>query len=110
MVKRGLILFLTAIFLLNSAVIYPGEALSLDSLIKEAKEKNPEILSAKKSWESALAKVPQAKSLEDPTIGLKFEKMKGGPLRFDKAMPEDRMLSFSQFFPFPVFSYPFPVF
>ena len=100
MVKRGLILFLTAIFLLNSAVIYPGEALSLDSLIKEAKEKNPEILSAKKSWESALAKVPQAKSLEDPTIGLKFEKMKGGPLRFDKAMPEDRMLSFSQFFPF----------
>jgi len=100
MVKRGLILFLTAIFLLNSAVIYPGEALSLDSLIKEAKEKNPEILSAKKSWESALAKVPQAKSLEDPTIGLKFEKMKGGQLRFDKAMPEDRMLSFSQFFPF----------
>lgn len=98
--NRIFVLFLTAVFLLNNIALYAGETLSLDSLIKEAKEKNPEILAAKKNWEGALARVPQAKALEDPTIGVKFEKMKGGPWKFDSAMPEDRMLSFSQFFPF----------
>ena len=98
--KRIFVLFLTAVFLLNNIALYAGDTLSLDSLIKEAKERNPEILAAKKKWESSLARVPQAKALDDPTVGLKFEKMKGGPVRFDKAMPEDRMLSFSQFFPF----------
>lgn len=100
MPKRFSVLFLAAALLFAEIPSYPSDMLSLDNLIKEAKEKNPEILAAKKNWESALARVPQAKALEDPTVGLKFEKMKGGPLRFDKAMPEDRMLSFSQFFPF----------
>lgn len=98
--KKIFVLFLAGVLLVESGILYSTEILSLDSLIKEAKEKNPGILSAKKKWESSLARVPQAKALEDPTVGLKFEKMKGGAFKFDKAMPEDRMLSFSQFFPF----------
>ena len=84
--KKIFVLFLAGVFLIESSILYSAETLFLDSLIKEAKEKNPEILAAKKNWESSLARVPQAKSLEDPTIGVKFEKMKGGPLKFDKAM------------------------
>jgi outer membrane protein TolC len=98
--RRIFVLFLTGVFIIESSILCSAETLSLDSLIKEATEKNPEILAAKKNWESALARVPLARSLEDPTVGIKFEKMKGGPFRFDKAMAEDRMLSISQFFPF----------
>ncbi len=98
--KKIFVIFLSGALLMGGGVLCSAGTLSLGPLITEAKEKNPEILAAKKSWESSLARVPQAKSLEDPKIGIKFEKMKGGPLKFDKAMPEDRMLSFSQFFPF----------
>jgi len=73
--------------------------LQLEPLISEAKSNNPDILSAKKNWDSSLARVPQAKSLDNPTVGVKFEKIPGGTLKFDKTMPVDRMLSVEQMFP-----------
>lgn len=97
--KKIFILFLAGVFLIESSILYSAGTLSLDSLVKEAREKNPEILAAKKNWEASLERIPQAKSLEAPTIGLTFEKMPGGPFQFNKAMSEDRMLSISQFLP-----------
>lgn len=100
MLKKVFILFLVISFLLGPILLYSQETLSLDSLIEEAKKNNPEILAAKKRYEAAKARIPQAKSLEDPTIGLTFEKVPRGTLKLDKTMSEDRMLSLSQAIPF----------
>ncbi|MDP3732465.1 MAG: TolC family protein [Candidatus Omnitrophota bacterium] len=99
MIKKIFNIFLVNLFLFNSALLYSGEPLSLNTLIEEARKNNPEILSAKKRWEASLARVPQAKSLENPLIGFTFEKIPRGTLKLNKTMPEDRMLSLSQFFP-----------
>jgi len=87
------------VFVLNTPLLYPLEPLSLDLLIEEAKENNPDILAAKKRWEAASARVPQAKSLENPTVGVALEKIPRGTLKLNKTMSEDRMLSVSQMLP-----------
>lgn len=99
MVKKIFIIFLINIFVLNTPLLYPLEPLSLDLLIKEAKENNPDILAVKKRWEASQARIPQAKSLDNPSIGLEFEKIPRGTLKLNKTMPEDRMLSISQMLP-----------
>src|SRR3990167_1656055 len=99
MIKKTFILFLASLFLFNPAFLYSGEPLSLNTLIEEAKKNNPEILTAKKRWEASLARVPQAKSLDNPTIGLTFEKIPKGTLKLNETMPDDRIVTFSQFIP-----------
>src|SRR3989338_7808106 len=59
MSKRSLTMFLIGIFILHINLAYASGALSLDTLIKEAKDNNPDILAAKKRWEASLAKIPQ---------------------------------------------------
>ena len=99
MKKRIVIIFLVNIFILNSIISFALPPLSLDTLIKEAKENNPEILAAKTRWEASKARVPQAKSLENPNVGFTFEKIPRGTFQLNNTMPDDRMLSFSQFLP-----------
>lgn len=98
MLKKIFVLLLVNLFVWNN-LSYSIEALSLESLIKEAKEKNPEILAAKKRWEASLTRVPQAKSLDSPTVGVTFEKIPKGTLSLGRTMSDDRMLSVSQMFP-----------
>ncbi len=90
------------IFSLTLSDFYPlfAQELSLSSLIEEALKNNPEILSARKTWEASQARIPQAKSLDNPTVGISFEKIPKGTLKLNKTMPEDRMLSISQAIPF----------
>ncbi len=90
------------IFSLTLSDFYPlfAQELSLSSLIEEALKNNPEILSARKTWEASQARVPQSKSLDNPTVGISFEKIPKGTLKLNKTMPEDRMLSISQTLPF----------
>ena len=45
----------------------------LDDLVKEALEKNPEILAAKGMWEMAKAKAPQVKALPDPMLQFELQ-------------------------------------
>lgn len=99
MIKKISVLFLINIFILNMNISYPVESPSLDFLIKEVKENNPQILAAKKRWEASLVRIPQAKSLDSPVVGLTFEKIPKGTLRLDRTMSDDRMLSVSQMFP-----------
>lgn len=100
MLKRIFILFLVNLFILNNAgYLYPEVPLSLEALIKEAKENNPEILAAKKRYDAAKARIPLAKSLEDPTLSFTFEKARKSPFRLNKTASEDRMISLSQFIP-----------
>lgn len=92
------ILFLTTnYFLLTTSLARGG--LDLEVLINEAKENNPQIQAAKKRWEASLARVPQAKSLDNPSVGFSFMKIQRGTLKLDKTESSDRMLSISQMFP-----------
>lgn len=100
MIKKAFILFLVNIFILNASPLYPLDNLPLDTLVNEAKEKNPEIQAAKRRWEASKARIPQAKSLDNPTVGFEFMKIQKGTLKLDRTMPEDRILSINQMFPF----------
>lgn len=96
---------ITAIFiilaLLVSANILPAqEVLSLADLIKEAQSKNPEILAARKRWEASKARVPQAGALDNPSVGIAFEKIPRSTFQLNNTMADDRMLSVQQMFPF----------
>ena len=98
MPKRFSVLFLAVALLFTETLSYPSDVLSLDSLIKEANEKNPEILAAKNRWDASLARVPMAKSLDAPTIGVSFWKIPN-TLNVFKAPNDEQMLTISQFLP-----------
>ncbi len=100
MLKKIFVLFISCTFILNYLVLYAEDTVSLDSLILEARKSNPEILAALKRYEAAKARIPQAKSLEDPSLGITFEKTPGSPFQLQKTMSEDRMLSITQAMPF----------
>ncbi|MFA5199568.1 MAG: TolC family protein, partial [Candidatus Omnitrophota bacterium] len=99
MMRRILSLLFIGSFLFSSTIIYAAGALDLSGLVLEAKKNNPEIVSALKRYEAAKSRIPQAKSLDDPVVGLKFEKAKGNPFNLDTTPAMDRMLSLSQMLP-----------
>lgn len=99
MKKKTLIIFLMCLSFINPLIAYAEGQLNLNDLIDEAKKNNPDIKAALKRYESAKARIPQAKSLDDPVIGLKFEKAKGNPFNLSSTPAMDRMLSFSQMLP-----------
>ena len=103
--KRISCLLLSCTLLVNlfSVVAYPqapNQSLSLAELIEEAKKNNPEILAAKKRYEASQARIPQAKSLDNPTLGINFERIPRSTFQVNNTMPDDRMLSVQQMFPF----------
>lgn len=73
-------------------------ALSLPQLLGEAHRLNPEILSAQKRWESVSAKIPMAKGLPAPKIGVEWEEIPRGSFKFNKATI---MYQLIQSLPFP---------
>ena len=48
---------------------------TLDVLVREALAKNPEIESARRKWQAAKEKIPQARAWPDPMAGVDFERM-----------------------------------
>jgi outer membrane protein TolC len=42
---------------------------SLDSLVQTALANNPEVAMARRKWDAALQRIPQARALDDPTVG-----------------------------------------
>ncbi len=60
MPKRILTLFLANFILLYPALLYSQEALSIASLINEAKNNNPDILAAKRLFFSPRLLTPEA--------------------------------------------------
>lgn len=100
MLKKVIALILLSLFILNNGLLYSSQSLELATLLKEANQNNPDILAAKKRWESSKARIPQAKSLEDPTIGFTFEEAPKNPFNLNKTMSKDRMLSINQAIPF----------
>lgn len=72
--------------------------LSLNNLLDIVLKNNPEIVSAYKKLDAAMVRVPKAKSLDAPGLGLEFEQIPKGTLKLNKA---DKMYSFNQLIPFP---------
>ena len=93
MTKKIIILFLICFLFLDQVWIYAAEGISLNSLINEAKANNPELIAAKKRYEAAKMRIPRTKSLEDPSLSVKFEKAQKNPVNLDTTPGMDRMLS-----------------
>ena len=51
---------------------------SLDTCIETALANNPDIATARKRWDAAVQKVPQASALDDPTIGVDVARRSAG--------------------------------
>src|SRR5512146_739390 len=54
----------------QAQVPHDGAVLRLEDVVREALQKNPAIASASHTVQAQRAKVPQAKSLPDPTFGV----------------------------------------
>lgn len=100
--KNTLLSFLSVILMftfLTSVAYAQMQTLNLAELVDEALKNNPDILAAKKRWEASAARIPQAKSLDNPTVGIEFEKIPRNTFQLNNTMPDDRMLSIAQMFP-----------
>ncbi len=76
--------------------------LDLRWLIQEAVEHNPEIISARRRLGAAKARISQAKSLDDPTIGIGSFDMSNHPLNINGQTPMlQQRYNVSQKIPFP---------
>lgn len=75
-----------------------GFAVSLPQLLIEARKSNPDLLAAHKRWEATLARVPQAKGLPAPRIGIEFEEIPRGTFKVNQAT---LMYQLIQSLPFP---------
>ncbi|MCF6157367.1 MAG: TolC family protein [wastewater metagenome] len=76
--------------------------LNLKWLIREARENNPEIIAAQKRLEAAKTRIPQARSLEDPMIGIGSFDMSDHPLNVNGETPMlQQRYNVSQRIPFP---------
>ena len=73
---------------------------TIDSLVNEALEQNPEIVAARKRLEATREKIPQAGAFDDPMLGLGVVSL---PNNFDFNEEDMTMkeISVSQKFPFP---------
>jgi outer membrane protein TolC len=73
-------------------------ALRLSVLLREARERNPEIRAAQKRWQSAQARIKPVGTLEDPQIDLQLMYV---PYPLRNALKSERAITISQMFEFP---------
>ena len=73
-------------------------ALSLPQLLEELKRANPDLLAAKKQVEAMQARIPQARGLPPPKIGVEFEEIPRGSFKINQATV---IYSLLQSIPFP---------
>jgi outer membrane protein, heavy metal efflux system len=74
------------------------KTLDLSGVISEALAQNPEIVAARQQWEAATKRVPQARSLEDPTVSVQWWNT---PESFNLGQAQNTIIGLSQKFPFP---------
>jgi len=89
---------IAGIFVLLGEAAFGAEELSLQALIEEARENNPEIQALKKRYEAADARIWQAGSLADPVFEYEYDTMTPDRELSDNAM---QTVGVSQEIPFP---------
>jgi len=97
-VRKVIFLFMFIFLVPSAAQAENSQPYTLDSLIKEALTLNPEILSTKNAFESAGARIPQARSLNDPTIEFEYDRITADRMLTGRPMST---YSVSQDIPFP---------
>ena len=75
-----------------------GLSVSLPQLLIEARKSNPDLLAAHKRWEASLARVPQARGLPAPKVGVEWEEIPRGTFKVNQAT---LMYQLIQSLPFP---------
>lgn len=91
----SLLCFFIFFFVISAAA---EENFSINSAISEALRSNPEILSARRSYEAASARIWQAASLDDPMVELEYDKIYADRMLTGKPM---KTYAVSQDIPFP---------
>ncbi len=82
-----------------SSLVWATEgALSLPELIQELRRANPDLLAAKKQVEAMQARIPAARGLPAPRIGVEFEEIPRGTFKVNQATV---IYSLLQSIPFP---------
>ncbi len=76
----------------------PSNQLELNALIAEALANNPELVSARTRWQAAQQKIPLSKGLPAPRIGVEWENIPRGSVKFNQA---ELMYQLIQSLPFP---------
>ena len=76
----------------------PRNKLVLPELIQVVLARNPELVAARKQWEAVTNRIPQARSLEDPTLSLQFW---NAPQSFNVTRSDNTIIGLSQNLPFP---------
>ena len=102
---RGIALLLAMTIGLSGPIGYSSSVLaedaaplSLSDLLQELRRANPDLLAAKKQVEAMQARVPAARGLPPPRIGVKFEEIPRGTFKVNQATV---MYSLLQSIPFP---------
>lgn len=78
-------------------VLAENQPVTLDDILTEALEKNPELKEAKERWIAARYRIPQASSLPDPVVGY----MVMGPMLETQLGPQKNVFEIEQALPFP---------
>lgn len=90
-----------ALVVIAQAALAPlaaAQELRLADLLQEARERNPDLLAAHQRWEAARHRIPLAKGLPAPRIGIEFEEIPRGGVKVNQAT---LMYSLIQSLPFP---------
>ena len=89
------------IILLFTGSLTAGEVLTLDSLIEEARQNNPEIKAANARWQASTKRPTQEGTLPDPMIGVDWQNVSFDAITLDEAENSMLKFSFEQEIPFP---------
>ncbi len=94
----GFILFSGELLMAQDPDSVLRKALALPELIQEVLARNPEIVVARKQWESATNRITQAQSLDDPTLSVQLWNV---PQSVNVTQAQNSVFGLSQSFPFP---------
>ncbi|HSC36038.1 MAG TPA: TolC family protein [Thermodesulfobacteriota bacterium] len=81
--------------------LFAQEIVTLDSLMNEALQNNPEIKAAKARWEASSKRPTQEGTLPDPMIGVDWQNVTFDSITLDEAENSMLKFSFEQEIPFP---------
>lgn len=99
--RFAVLLLLLAFFCLLPATSVFAEDLKLQDLISEALKNNHDILVSESKWKSSTFKIPQAKSLPEPTLTIGYQNEGWKRYTFGNEQGAQWMFSASQMFPYP---------
>jgi len=95
-------IFIALLFLVFvSPFSYAEEAVTLDSLVQEALQNNPEIKAAKARWQASSKRPSQEGTLPDPMIGVDWQNVTFDGITLDEDPNSMLRLEFEQEIPFP---------